>query len=304
MKKIFLWLAAALVLAIGLDLLIGFVMDRRIARGPLPGDYESVEHVLLHSDEELMVLGSSVALNSINTAALANSLGLTAFNGGANGQAFPFFLTMLKATLGTNPNVRTVLLGIIEPNLTDTGIGNRYNLLAPYYRHGIADVDSNLEASAPFNKIFLKSNAYRLNNIWFRILLYHFMSAGIKGENGFVAKDVPSVFPTMQTYQADTTGFSDERLREFREFTRSCRERDVKLIVFLPPIYSRSSLHPVAERLRQLASAEGFTLWDDSMLPPFDADSTLFYDAHHINIDGARIYTDTVISRLRRLDIK
>ena len=299
MKKFFLWLAAALVMAIGLDLLIGFVMDRRIARGPLPGDYESVEHVLLHSDEELMVLGSSVALNSINTAALADSLGLTAFNGGANGQAFPFYLTMLKAMLGTNPNVRTVLLGIIEPNLTDIGIGNRYNLLAPYYRHGIADVDSHLEAAAPFNKIFLKSNAYRLNNIWFRILLYHFMSAGIKGENGFVAKDVPSVFPTMQTYQADTTGFSDERLREFLEFTRSCRERKVKLIVFLPPIYSRSSLHPVADRLRQLASAEGFTLWDDSMLPPFDADSTLFYDAHHINIDGARIYTDTVISRLR-----
>ena len=30
-----------------------------------------------------------------------------------------------------------------------------------------------------------------------------------------------------------------------------------------------------------------------------DTDSTLYYDAGHLNINGARLYTDTLIARLR-----
>ena len=304
MKKILLWLIAALALTVFADFAIGFLMEKRISAGPLPGDYESVEHVLMHSDEELMVLGSSVALNSINTATLSDSLGITAFNGGANGQTFPFYLTMLKAMLESNPNVKTVLLGMIENNLSDTGTGKRYNVLAPYYGHDIADIDANMEGSEPLGGIFLKSNTYRLNNIWFRILLYHFMSAGIKGDNGFVAKDIPSIYPSLQVYDSEAKPISDERLGQFDDFTRSCRDKRVRLIVFLPPVYSRGVQHPVVETLRQKSHADGFELWDDSMLQPFASDSTLFYDNNHLNINGAHIYTDTIIKRLRNIIIK
>lgn len=304
MKKILLWLTTALALTVCADFAIGYIMEKRLSKGPLPGDYESVEHVLMHSNEELMVLGSSVALNSINTAALSDSLGITAFNGGANGQTFPFYLTMLKAMLESNPNVKTVLLGMIENNLSDTGTGTRYNLLAPYYGRGVADIDTNLKAAEPLGGIFLKSNAYRLNNIWFRIMLYHFMSAGIKGENGFVAKDIPSIYPSLQLYDSEPEPFSDERLGQFDDFTSSCRDKGVRLIVFLPPIYTRGIGHPVSDALRLKSREEGFELWDDSSLPPFAHDSTLFYDAHHLNINGARIYTDTIAGRLRNIIIK
>ena len=84
---------AAVILA--LDVALGFLFRKYMDSHTLPGDYEMADHVLRGFDEDAVVLGSSVALNSINARTLQDSIGVTVFNGGANGQTFPFYLTML-----------------------------------------------------------------------------------------------------------------------------------------------------------------------------------------------------------------
>ncbi len=300
MKKLLLWLGLVVVASVILDVIFGACFNRYMRSVTLPGDYEMTDHVLRSFDEDIVVLGSSVALNSIDTRTLEDSIGVKTFNGGANGQAFPFYLTMLKAVVGQK-TPRRVVLGLIAPNLVDSGAGIRYNFLAPYYGSGIADIDSVMTSGSTTERIFLNSNFYRLNRIWFRILLYNFVSAGIKGENGFVAKPVPSVYPE-RIESADTLPMSASRRAEFEEFVDICSRNGIELTVVFTPrcAYPYRQVPPAIAEAREICRSRGFELYDDTSLPGFDSDTTLFYDANHINIRGTKIYTDTIIGRIKR----
>lgn len=275
------------------DIAVGSIMVWYTSHHKIGGDYDMSDHIIKAFDDDLLVLGSSVALNSIDTKAVGDSLGIKAYNGGSNGQNFPFYLSMLKSAVRSAHAPSVVMLGVVDNNLSESGAGPRYNLLAPYYGHAIGDIDSVMNVVRPYNSIFLKSKLYRFNQAWFRILLYHFMTPGITGECGFIAKNIPAFFPSKDPVMHVATP-SAERLGQLREFVDICRANNIKLIVFIPPYYAAGRDNTIANYV-----SNDIELWDDAMMPRFNNDSTLFYDNTHLNINGARIYTDTVIKRLK-----
>lgn len=301
MKRVIVWSIIIIVTILVLDILFGVAFNSHMKNHTLPGDYEMADHLLRNSDnEDIVVLGSSVALNSINTKTLQDSLGIKSFNGGANGQSFPFHLTLLKALLGQHAP-KHIILGIIPDNLSTTGKGARYNFLAPYYGMGISDIDSRLEEGDAIEQILLKSNFYRLNRIWFRIFLYNFVQPGIKGENGFVAKPIPPQFPERMEI-VEHKSMSAERRNEFEEFVKLCKDNDVNLTVVFTPqciISNNTAEDSIVTEVRNICEKNGVRLFDDRVIAPFNADNTLFYDDAHININGSKIYTDTILNRLK-----
>lgn len=300
MKKFLIWISVVIITVVIVDFSLGYFFKSYLSTHTLPGDYESVEKVLRHNDSDILVLGSSVALNSINTKALEDSLGLKSYSGGGNGQAFPFYLTILKGAIASHPP-KTVVLCIQPSALTDEGVGVRYNFLAPYYGAGIADIDKNLNGVKKHNAIFMKSSLYKLNTIWFRILLYHFITPDIRGENGHIAKPLPPVFPTKQP--GEIKPFSNERLTQFKEFVDLCKENDIELIVLFSPLYNNfdnlTDSNYAVGQTASLAAESGFEMYNDIALEPFASSPELFYDNAHINFNGTKIYTDTLINRLR-----
>lgn len=301
MKRVIIWAAIIIATIVVLDLGFGALFNSYMKHHTLPGDYEMTDHILRSfGDEEIVVLGSSVALNSINTKTLEDSLAIKTFNGAANGQSFPFHLTLLKAILDQQTPKR-IILGIIPENLSTTGKGARYNFLAPYYGLGIADIDSTMENGDAAERMFLKSNFYRLNRIWFRIFLYNFVQGGIKGENGFIAKPIPPQFPE-RIDLGENKPMSAERRSEFMEFVELCRKNNIDLtVVFTPMCINTTDLSTdsIVSEVREICEANGVRLFDDRLIEPFNADNTLFYDDAHINIDGSKIYTDTILNRLK-----
>lgn len=298
MKRLLIWIAGIMAVAVAGDLLLGVAMERAFSRGNLPADYRSIDYVLTRSDDSVLVLGSSVALYSVDTHALADSLGTTAYNGGAIGQNFPFYLTMLKAVVARPVKPHTVLLGISSTNLGDRGAGTRYNILARYYGRHMADIDSVFTGDKQWRRLCMYSNAYAYNINWVRILMTQFSNRAVEGANGFLGMPVPAVFPSRQSFEA-LCEFKPERRAQLAEFAAICRDNGIRLIVFLAPSLAERRIDAVTDTVRAMGHRLGFTVWDDTYLPPFDTDSTLYYDAGHLNINGARLYTDTVIARLR-----
>ena len=303
MKKFVIWLLCVVLTVIVADMTFGYFFDKYTTRHTLPGDYESLDHVLRGFDEDAVILGSSVALNSIDPVAVGDSLGLRVYDGGANGQTMPFFLTTLKAIV-SQKKPKLVILGLAPFNLTDKGNGARYNLLAPYYGKGIADIDSRLNGDDAVERAFLHSNFYRLNRIWFRILLYNFISAGEQGENGFIAKPIPTQFPTRDNGAQDLP-IEPMRAAQLEEFVRMCRDNDIELMVVVTPRFETLAKDELKalKSARDIVTAHGYRFYNDLHLEPFISDSTLFYDRSHININGTHIYTDTIIDRLKNEDI-
>lgn len=300
MRQLFAWILAIVVLIVMLDEAFGAAFNAYVEKIGLKGDYENSENIFRRFDSDLVILGSSVALNSINPSTLRDSLGITAVSGGGNGQTFPYYLTSLKAVI-EQKKPATVILGMVPTNLTGEGAGTRYNFLAPYYGKNIADIDSCLNAA--YGSLLMKSNFYRLNTIWFRILLYNFISSGVKGENGFVGKPVTDFRPdTVVVDPVEYGTVSAERRREFVEFLELCRANDVRLLVLFTPVMHRLPAgfdDSIARETAELAQRYGAEFYDDRVLAPFGGDNTLFYNDIHLNLRGSEIYTDTIINRLR-----
>lgn len=299
MKRFIIWLSVVVVTVAAVDVSFGLFFNHYVSHNTLPGDYESVEKVLRNNDADILVLGSSVALNSINTKTLEDSLGCRTFNGGGNGQTFPFFLTMLKAAIEQKVPDKVILC--VQPGVFSAdGLGGRYNLLAPYYGLGISDIDQNMSQHRRYDKYLLNGTSYKLNKIWFRILLYNFITPDIRGENGYVGKPVPPVFPTKEPVEVAT--LTDRRGAQLDEFMQICSDNGIDLIILFTPLYNdlimdreNNVISQIAERARPYR----VKVYDDSELEPFASDSTLFYDNTHINIRGTEIYTDMIINRIR-----
>lgn len=289
-------------LIVVIDIVFGWFADRQVNKRALGGDYVQVHHVINEFDDSVLVLGSSVALNSINTKTLSDSLGLSAYNCGANGQEFPFHTTMLKAAVGSGRAPGRVILCVTPLGMTTTGRGSRYSLLTPYYGHGIADIDSVMQTGEVAGGYLLNSSLYRYNRMWFRILLYSVMSPGVVGENGFIAKPVPPEFPARFGEDDVTVRMSDERRRELIEFVDICRDNGIALWVIVTPQYlaSGTNYSGVIDEIMAVCDSCGVGFYNDLRLEPFNSDSTLFYDKEHININGSAIYTDTIVHRLLR----
>lgn len=298
MKRLLIWILIVVVLVVSVDIAIGVFTRDYLANHDLPGDYEAVDYLIKDSTDELLILGSSVALNSINTRKLGDSIKVRAYNAGANGQTFPYYLSMMEIAM-RNPSLKTVILGFTESNMSETGIGSRFIFLVPYYQRGFDGIDQRLENAGPWNSIMLKSALYRYNTIWFRILLYHFINPGIKGDCGFVAKDIPAYFPERIEGVSDMAP-SFERMAEFDQFVRMCVDGGKRLIVVVPPCFLKhSGATDVETYLRQRSESGEFELWFDVHDTSLSKDSTLFYDNWHLNINGANVYTDTIIKRMK-----
>lgn len=300
MRRFLIWIFIVIITVVIVDLSLGYLFKSYISTHVLPGDYEAIEKVLRHNDSEILVLGSSVALNSINTKTLQDSLGMKAYSGGGNGQTFPFFLTMLKGAIESYPP-KIVVLCMQPSALTGTGLGERYNFLAPYYGEGIADIDKNMNEATKLNVFLLKSSLYKLNTIWFRILLYHFITPDIKGENGHISKPVPPVFP--EKHDAQLELISNERREQLEEFLNICKSHNIDLTIIFPPEFktfiNRDSEENVVNQVSALAEPYGFKVYFDTQLEPFNSNAEFFYDNSHLNINGTKIYTDTILKRLK-----
>lgn len=299
MKKILIWIVSIIIIVAVVDIVFGMGMSYYTRTHKLNGDYRAIDHLIRDSVDELVVLGSSVALNSIDTKKISDSLNIKAYNGGSNGQTFPFYLTLMEI-IADKPGLKTVILGMKEASLCDEGLGNRYNLLVPYYDCGHGAIDSRMESKSALDKLLLKSSLYRYNSIWFRILLYMFMDPGLVEECGFVAKDIPRYYPHKIRVDDTNDIVTDERRQEFEEFVSLCKNKNIRLIVCVPPRYEAAGDMNSGERyLRQRALSNDFELWFDAKDTPISSDSTLFYDNTHLNYLGADKYTDIVLSRLK-----
>lgn len=302
MKRFWIWILASLAILAALDALFGVASRWYVKNHVIPGDYRSLDYLLKESTDDVMVTGSSVALNSINTATLADSMGTAVYNAASNGQTLTYQLALLKSILKRH-TPSTVMLGLYSADFVDRGAGARINLLAPYYGFGYQAIDSVLETAEPQNRWALKSNFYRLNTIWFRILLYNFVEPGVKGRNGFIAKDIPPVFPERMKYDYRDLSTEGRPWEQLNEYIALCRSAGVKLIIFFPPVWFDPAVPlaetPVFDRLSRLAASSGVALWNDAEHPRFASDSTLFFNANHLNYRGADIYTSIILDRLR-----
>lgn len=298
MKRLLIFIASVVAIVAALDIAAGAMMRRYVASNRLPGDCAAIDFTVKEADADVIILGNSIALNSMMPSVMADTLGMSVYNGASNDQQLIFFYTMMDCILQRH-TPRAFVVALRNNLFNNEGNGDRYNLLAPYYGMGYSVIDSTLESASAAEPLLLQSTFYRYNTVWWRILLYALSGAPTTPGDGFVAKGIPPHPPV----KIATAGESLSRSENFALLERiigRARAAGSGIIFVKPPQFvDYTTPSAVSDTLAAICRRHGVALIDDTSDPQFMASPGLFFDAGHLNADGALIYSSRLASRLK-----
>ncbi|MBR1527566.1 MAG: hypothetical protein IJ640_13065 [Prevotella sp.] len=302
MKRLVIFVVSIIVLLVAIDSLFGYAANLYIKKYGLRGDYQPIEYVVKQCKDDALFIGSSVVINSLMPSVIEDSLGVTCYNTGANSQTMPYFHTVLNCIL-QRYTPKMIILGLRPDELSGNGIG-RYHLLVPYYHTGYNEIDSVLESKNEHEKYLLKSNLYRYNTIWFRILVYHFLrgdeSKRMK-DKGFSGHEKP-LFPPYMTNSKGNQNVSEKKVSIFKDMIRICKERGITLVVYSPPMYTRyNEKTGTVKEIEHLCRENAIHYYYDTQDSLFLNHQEWFYDNVHLNKYGSIEYSKLFASRLKNI---
>lgn len=301
MKKLAFFLISIVSLLFITDVLFGYAADLYTDKCGLRGDYKQIEQVFKETEDDILLFGSSVVINSMMPSVIEDSLGYTCFNAGANAQTLVYYHTMLNCVL-QRYTPKVMVLGLTPGELTYNGVG-RYKVLVPYYGKGYAEIDSVLASKDMCESIFLKSNLYRYNTIWFRILLYHILDYN-EGNvtKGFMPHEVPFFPPTIRYFEASNKRITDRNIKLLNDIVSACKEKGIKLVVCFTPLYDKYDGTPCAvKEVQEICANNNIHCYYDAQDSLFLEHAEWFYDNLHLNRNGALEYSKIISSRLKTI---
>ena len=307
-KKLLVILLTTVVLLALIDIIVGFCISLYIRHISLPGDYSKIEYMLKQINAPIVLLGASTCACSIDSEILEKEIGKKVFNCGLNDQRLEFFDVMSEAILKRSPAPELLILVLRDNDLTTTESG-RLAMMNLYYHYGNTKLDRYLDRGELKQRILLSSVLYRINTFWWRILLYHFKSFNELANGGFIGKPVPKFLPSIRdlTEEKIVPPVSQQKLQCLKNIHAACLKTGTKLLIVIPPEYFRCS--PGFERhgeiiIRQFCAKNNIPLINDSHNPDYITHPEYFFDNHHLNVDGAKVYSKHILRLLRKDFVK
>lgn len=297
---------AALIVILGfvflLDCLVGWGVDGYAGKYGLSGDYTKIEYLLDETDDDIVIIGSSIAINSLIPDVLTDSLGLSVFNGGCNAQNLLFFKCMISGML-RHHSPEYIVLALAPEDLGFPGFG-RLSLLNPYFGKDSTITSMLSLLNDGKEGLFLHSNLYKYNTIWLRVLLQSVLPGKELKYKGFVPHDIPAYLPVLNDYTDIPAGQSVDslKLQCLNDIIALTQKKGAHLIVTFPPLYQK--LYKEGNTLpkqivEQLCKENNIEIVDYSQSNYFLGRPELFYDNIHLNKNGALVFTNLFIRRLK-----
>lgn len=258
------------------------------------GEIAKMNFQVEHSDYDCYVFGSSRAAHHYNPAILSDSLGLSTYNAGCDGQGISYADGLLNAIIDRRtPKMIILECGQIE--LANNWL-EKMSTLKPYYKSHPSVLELSMLINGKSERLRSLSSFYRYNSKFFQVLKAYTIDPKDK-LNGYEPIDnrVNNLF-----YDKDSKEvFKFERDVEvvLKDFVKTCKDNKIDLYVFCSPVLYNYS--EVTDHLQTIFKELDVPFYDYSNDSNFINNSSLFGDFVHLNSLGADIYTKSVVKDLR-----
>lgn len=301
MKKVITYISFVVVILFLTDYLLGICSNYYIKNNQLPGRYRPLDRLIKEVNSDIILIGNSAILNAIDPQIVEDSLSMTCYNGGIEGQGIEFFETMIDCILQRH-SPKMFVLGL-RPEEMGGNIGEGiYDVLKPYYKMGYKSIDDHFNQIGKYKRILLQSNLIRYNTIWVRVLLYMLFDNTTYQENGFIPKNIPLTFPVTKHIEKPEQPIKD-KLRCIERIIAKCNEKNIALAICYPPVlmsFDNGSV-PCIDAINEICGRHDIPCLIDYNNPLFLKHPELFYDYGHVNENGALIYSQIITSKLSTL---
>lgn len=301
MKKVIKFIIGIILCLIIADITFGFCSKYYIKNYRLIGRYQPLDRLIKEVDTDIIFIGNSAILNSVNPEIIEDSLSMTCYNGGITGQGVFFFETIIDCILQRH-TPKMFIVGL-RPEEVGGNIGEGiYDVLKPYYGMGYTSIDDHFNKTNGFDRFLLHSNLLRYNTIWVRVLLYMLFDDTAYPKNGFMPMNKPTHFPQIKQIETSEEPVK-AKLECIERIIQKCQARNIDIVICFPPTlnaFMQKDL-PCVKAIKDLCYHYNTSCFIDYDNKYFQGHPELFYDTGHVNKIGADMYTKILSSYLSPL---
>lgn len=280
-----------LLLAVLIDVVVGKVGNYIILNMPESSAY--ISHTtwsVLKKKADVLIIGASKAKHGIDPFLLQDSLGMTCYNSGEDGQDMMYYDMVLQGFV-SRQKPKLVILDMAPLSLD-------HDLALSRFLYGMSPVvDKFAEDVYPLcDRLKLKSNLYRLNGFFPQ--LSSLLLDRNKGHIGFT--------PLYGTYdKAEMVRYHQLNVKAYEkryldDFFETCKKHRIKLMVYISPTYYHNNKW-FNQYLKEYCQKQGVFFKD--MSQPDGFRSPKYYkDRDHVNAEGAEVFTKSILEDIKTID--
>jgi hypothetical protein len=297
-KRIIINIVIVIVVVLVFDYLIGRTL-RHYYFKETSGFHYRTTYSMEKTDADILIFGSSRANHHYIPEVFEDSLKMTFYNTGRDGNGILFQTAVLQSAL-KRYKPKLIIIDYYGEFIKNDEAFEGLQSLLPYYRTH-EEIRKYVTQKSPFERIKLLSEIYPFNSQILSIAIgnLEMNKQRYDDKKGYVPLYTiwPSPIETISKYEeypVDTVKVV--ALRSFLELARNAKAR---VLVIYSPIFQKFEKKQEIEICRGICSAENVPFWDYSKDTLFLNHNNLFRDVQHLNDNGAKIFSNLIVSRIK-----
>lgn len=257
------------------------------------GGIKSRYYVCKESNEDVLIFGSSRAKHHYVPDIIEDSLGMTCYNTGEDGNGIILCYGFLKM-ITQRYSPKLIIYDVSQFDMYEDDNMKYLDLMKPfYYEQGI---DSIFWEVNPKSKYMMLSNLYRYNTTCLRVLgnFIHPM--------GNYPKGYCALYKTMDyepKINNDCQPVDSLKISYIERFIKLTKEKDVKLVCCVSPYYKAPKDETNYESVKHLCEQYNVPFLYYGATPDMVCEKSFYEDRIHLNDKGARYFTSKISNDVR-----
>lgn len=251
--------------------------------------------------EDLLIFGSSRANHHYDPEIIKEEMGISCYNAGRDGCPIFYHYAVLQGVLKRYKPKAVIL----DFNLGEFAQGHesydRISALLPYFK-GHPEIRSVVNLKSNYERIKLLSACYPFNSYLLTIIngIYKSNSGKTDIADGFIPLDKVLNEPlhsgsTMAKYELD-----NNKIATYKSFIEDCLNSKINICIVVSPYYIDPELpDPSIVKGKEIAEEYNIDFLDYSSDTYYLNNPSLFADFAHLNNEGATIFTEMLIRRIK-----
>lgn len=261
------------------------------------GDNGRNNYICNQTNEDVLVFGSSRAIHHYNPRIISDSLGLSCYNCGQDGNGS--ILNYGRYQLILQRYCPKLVIYDIMPDydLLEGEDNHRFLgwLRAYYDRPGIKEIFEDVDVTEKY-KIWCKM--YRYNTKCIQIASDYVHPLTDEGYQGFrpLVNEMDTMKVSLNVSYKEPV-FDSLKIAYLNKFIKACGD-GTKLIVVYSPVYRKINPKVLAP-IEQICHQEGILFLDYSSSTEFFHNKDLYSDGNHLNAKGADRFTRDLMTKIK-----
>lgn len=293
--RLLVFLSIMFILDRGFGIAMNYLQDH--AKGGYVGHHNYILH---QSNEDILIFGSSRAIHHYNPQLIQDSLGMSCYNCGQDGNGIVLFYGWWQ--IMKNRHLPKMIIYDVNPSFDLLVSENNSKYLGwlrfEYDNYGVKRVFDDVD---PTEKYKMQSMLYRYNSKFLQIIIDCIHPFFKISPNGYLPLygEMDRMKIKEKKVEKKNYTFDPVKLSQLKAFVSDVKGRGIQLIFVASPVWYGKDEDEFAP-IKDLCITEGVVFYDYSNDALFVRNDELFKDGLHLNSSGADAFTKTLCNDIGR----